>query len=962
VTTDQRYNVSVDQIERFVDALFRYADPAGFIQYRCFYDKHEQHRPYGNTPLQPWKSECVGDREAVISTAVSVASAAANDTAARIVFCPPICTFKTPFLGFKSGREEDLLEGLVLSVEIDTASPRAALDRLAGILGVEPTVILHSGGVYENPLTLALEDKLHLHWRLTEPARSPEELEMLKECRRLATYLANGDSSNIPMVHPVRWAGSWHRKNDPAKMAWGEYHADLEVELSEVYELLRDAVPPDVREPKRPASGRRSDEPRRPVGAEDSTTDLDDILAAIAVISNPNRGVVGEHDYNTWKLSIGGAIHHGSNGSAAGLAAFHSFSAKSNKYDARETDVAWRHLTDCPLDDISVGSLFGMALAADPSWRSPSWRRAEAARRAEEQRRAAEAAASEDTSDPRADLIAELALLSPLEYADRRDAMARKLGVNKTLLDELVKAERKKIKAERQQQNTRTSSSGSDDTDMPTKRLEIGSDVEIAKRIAHIDLPATGSEYIFTEGSPYFFNGKVFQEVPPSEFKRQFVEPYDGYAYGTHRGTIRMDERQTKSIYNLVADRLHIADFFERAKIGVAVENGFVGFDPVDGSFRLYPHDPAQRCRTLLPGEWYPALVGSPELPRDSLLHKLLFTYFRYDMEMPEKIALLQEVAGAALIGHRPLLQPKALISHGKGNNGKTEFNNLLQGLVGRRNFSNVPPGDFKDPNVLIQLRGCTLNVTDELGYSDAVQSETFKRVITGQSVIGKILYKDKITFDPGAMNIFATNKLPSFAGGVDHALRRRLMILEFDREIPLMEMVKSIAARIIDEEYQLVLTWALNGAARLIRNREFTIPASSVDALDQWIRDTNLVAAWVRERVRVNPNNRAGYKPSDAIDFFYRWGEESHHDKRYMPKLAEFCSRMADIFPLTCKRTKDSSRLRGIEILTHDIPETADIHDDIRRQSVQPDKANGIMWGVIEQFETEMARQSGDE
>jgi hypothetical protein len=52
-----------------------------------------------------------------------------------------------------------------------------------------------------------------LHWRLTRPAQGQEQLAKLKQARDFAARLVGGDPSNKPVCHPIRWPGSWHRKN-----------------------------------------------------------------------------------------------------------------------------------------------------------------------------------------------------------------------------------------------------------------------------------------------------------------------------------------------------------------------------------------------------------------------------------------------------------------------------------------------------------------------------------------------------------------------------------------------------------------------------------------------------------------------------------------------------------------------------------------------------------------------------
>jgi hypothetical protein len=81
---------------------------------------------------------------------------------------PPTATFK---LGF-SATEDDVAEGPALSNRGGKAPPAVARMKLTAVLG-EPTVAVHSGGVYTG--ATGDEDRLHLHWRLKEPTTTVEE-------------------------------------------------------------------------------------------------------------------------------------------------------------------------------------------------------------------------------------------------------------------------------------------------------------------------------------------------------------------------------------------------------------------------------------------------------------------------------------------------------------------------------------------------------------------------------------------------------------------------------------------------------------------------------------------------------------------------------------------------------------------------------------------------------------------
>jgi hypothetical protein len=68
----------------------------------------------------------------------------------------------------------------------------------------------------------------------------------------------------------------------------------------------------------------------------------------------------------------------------------------------------------------------------------------------------------------------------------------------------------------------------------------------------------------------------------------------------------------------------------------------------------------------------------------------------------------------------------------------------------------------------------------------------------------------------------------------------------------------------------------------------------------------------------------------------FEEWALANHHRKDRLPSLSEFVDRLAEVFP-SCKRTKDSRRLRGITILSSDAPDAADLQADLATANDRP-------------------------
>jgi hypothetical protein len=200
-------NPDVAQLERFVDVLFKRADRKGFVSLRAFPHKEGKAPPIFIEPITL-------DNPQFLPVVATRARQAAT-WHEKAVFSPPVATFKTA----KSAADDNVLEGVTLAVECDEA-PDAALTKLTEWLG-EPTLVMQSGGEWAHPETGEVEPKLHLHWRLKAPARTPDALKLLNEARELVVHLVGGDPTGAPglsstpvgrlMAHEGRAPASDHR-------------------------------------------------------------------------------------------------------------------------------------------------------------------------------------------------------------------------------------------------------------------------------------------------------------------------------------------------------------------------------------------------------------------------------------------------------------------------------------------------------------------------------------------------------------------------------------------------------------------------------------------------------------------------------------------------------------------------------------------------------------------------------
>jgi hypothetical protein len=335
------------QIGVFCEGVFRHATPGTRVSLRAFADdKSNKVFRIENALVQ------ASGPEALVAQATEFATAAAQSDR-PVVFCPPLATFRPET---ERAGVAELAEGLCLSVEIDR-SPEAAAGQLQELLG-PATLVVESGGQWVDPVSGEIEPKLHLHWRLATPTRTESEHKRLKHARTLATRLIGGDASAVPIVHPMRWPGSWHRKVAPVLARIGSVRLEAEIDLADALERLRGAV--DTADGATGADG-SAESSAKPDLLLRASTDRD-VAAALAVIPNP------ELPWDEWNR-IGMAAWAATAGSETGLRAFLDWSSKSSKFEEADARARWEHYRTSPPSAIGAGTLFWEASYADPNWR-----------------------------------------------------------------------------------------------------------------------------------------------------------------------------------------------------------------------------------------------------------------------------------------------------------------------------------------------------------------------------------------------------------------------------------------------------------------------------------------------------------------------------------------------------------------------------------------------------------------
>ena len=201
-----------EDIAVYLDMVFGYCD--GLIPCRSFAEKGADS---AKPPQNIWISA-----DAAIDKMLDFANRASRQKAACYVI---------PGTVEKNGQAKgaDIKQMQVVLVDIDTGNTNEKLATLTAHLP-EPTMIVESGGITDEGFA-----KLHIYWKLSEPAEG-EELQKLLKLRHHLALCIGGDTHFKSAHQPISVAGSVYYKDGNEKLAGIRKHHNQEYNLDDLIE------------------------------------------------------------------------------------------------------------------------------------------------------------------------------------------------------------------------------------------------------------------------------------------------------------------------------------------------------------------------------------------------------------------------------------------------------------------------------------------------------------------------------------------------------------------------------------------------------------------------------------------------------------------------------------------------------------------------------------------------------
>lgn len=328
----------------------------------------------------------------------------------------------------------------------------------------------------------------------------------------------------------------------------------------------------------------------------------------------------------------------------------------------------------------------------------------------------------------------------------------------------------------------------------------------------------------------------------------------------------------TREAISMAHDQVEKEGFFADAPPGIAFANGFVTIH--DEGPRLGRHSPEQRARHRYEFDFEP----------DAQPHRLVAAaaqWFDGAEDADQRVQTIQEFFGLSLLGLAPRLGGIALVLLGAGANGKSTLIETIEACFPPDSTASVIPHDWTNEQKVAGLAGKLLNVVGELPARDLQETSTFKAVITGERVQGKVVYRPPFFFLSMAGHVFAANALLG-AGDLSHGFFRRFTIVAFERTFALSEQDRGFAKAIIEAERPAIVSWLLRGAASAIQRGRLCDPPPSADTLKaKWKIDSDPVRRFLVEATEDEPVRDRMARASGLYEQYRDWAEKNGHTGR---------------------------------------------------------------------------------
>lgn len=308
-----------------------------------------------------------------------------------------------------------------------------------------------------------------------------------------------------------------------------------------------------------------------------------------------------------------------------------------------------------------------------------------------------------------------------------------------------------------------------------------------------------------------------------------------------------LQKKRTASTLNNVVSHLRgITEkrgAFAERKTFIHLANGVIVFDGTD--VQLHPFSPELRSRNRSP------IAFDADAKCERFLNELLLPSVD-----PEDVELLQKFAGMFLLGYNRA--QRILILDGEAGRGKTQFANVIQGLVGMANVTQLRTKHLAERFELYRYLKKTVlvGVDVEPDFLSTKGAAVLKGLVGGDWFDAEQKGGTGSFQVQGIFNVLITSnaRLRVRLQGDIGAWRRRLSIVRYEAPPP-SKKIHDFGSYLVRTEGSGILNWALLGAQKLLNEipdegGDFKMTKRQREIVDSLLAESESLRHFLQERL----------------------------------------------------------------------------------------------------------------
>lgn len=385
------------------------------------------------------------------------------------------------------------------------------------------------------------------------------------------------------------------------------------------------------------------------------------------------------------------------------------------------------------------------------------------------------------------------------------------------------------------------------------------SHTEIARHLAGED------RILFNRGDFWQFqeHSGIWTLIPPEVIKKRVQSVCEQIGAPANAGRVNGTEAMAHSVY------YQDVEWDATNPRAICVQNGVLVYEA--GKWELTPYEAEDYRRVSLPIDYDP----DAECP---LFTKFVQEIFAGAEEAKERTLALVELMGLTLTASTEF--EKAALLVGSGSNGKSVTLRLLADMVGQY-ASGINPSEFENRFQRASLDGKLANIVTELPEGTTLPDGAIKAIISGEACTVEHKHRDPFVMTPICKIWLGTNHMPG-TRDFSPALFRRFTVLGFpnrfagpDEEPKPGDMLKDVR---LSEKLRVEIPGILNillvALGHAFDRGYLTSPPSSVEAVNQWKRDSDQVLTFLEEQMVQEPG--AKITSAEAYSIYQQWARDA--------------------------------------------------------------------------------------